>query len=275
MAVLQHTLTVPPSQLAALRSSMRDVQVSIGDYYRETARTDDPDALATRVRSCVGFIQVLNELLRKQSSGSTNRTYCALFEPPEDPRVGIVRAFKYARNLTQHVLHPVRPNPSTLIGGLTVGMRIYAVWEDVPPAAHERLKNETKDLKPDYDQCLKGEEVTRTFLDAARFFYEVCPDLVHRDANGEWTGFPLRHQASVANRLHPEEPPDEAAALTWMAQRRPGGDRRVITGSLQGADHERILYGFTFVGQRSFTPLLRDRRASQRRHHKRLSVSPR
>ena len=133
-------------------------------------------------------------------------------------------------------------------------MRIYAVWEDVSPAANERLKKPTKALRPDYDQCLKDKEVTGTFLDAARFFYEVRPDLVHRDANGEWTGFPLRHQDGVANRLHPEEPPDEAAALRWMAQRRPGGNRRVISGSLQGADHERILYGFTFVGQCSFTP---------------------
>lgn len=139
MAVLQHPLTMPPSQLGALRSAMRDVQVSIGDYYRETARTDDPDALATRVRSCVGFIQVLNELIRKQSGA--NLTYRAMFDAPEDPRVGVIRAFEYARHLTQHVLHPVRPNTSALIGGLTVGMRIYAVWEDVPLAAHGRLKD--------------------------------------------------------------------------------------------------------------------------------------
>ena len=86
---------------------MRDVQVSIGDYYRETARTDDPDALATRVRSCVGFIQVLNELLRKQSSA--NRTYGELFKPPEDPRVGIVRAFEYARHLRNTYSIPSDP----------------------------------------------------------------------------------------------------------------------------------------------------------------------
>lgn len=252
MAVLQHPLTMPPSQLGALRSAMRDVQVSIGDYYRETARTDDPDALATRVRSCVGFIQVLNELIRKQSGA--NLTYRAMFDAPEDPRVGVIRAFEYARHLTQHVLHPVRPNTSALIGGLTVGMRIYAVWEDVPLAAHGRLKDPTKVLKPDYDQYLKAEEVTGTFLDAARFFFEVCPDLVHRDANGEWTGLPLRHQAGVPNRLHPEEPLDEAAAILWLAQRRPGGDRRVISGSLRSPDGEPITYGFTFVGRCSFTP---------------------
>jgi len=231
---------------------MRDVQVSIGDYYRETARTDDPDALATRVRSCVGFIQVLNELLRKQSGA--NRVYNAMFDAPEDPRISVIRAFEYARHLTQHVLHPVRPDPSALIGGFGLGMRIYAVWEEVPSSAHGRLKDTTKVLKPDYDQNLNGEEVTGTFLDAARFFFEVCPDLVHRDTNGEWTGFPLRHQAGVPNRLHPEEPLDEAAALLWLAQRRPGGDRRVISGSLRSADDELVIYGFTFVGRCSFTP---------------------
>jgi hypothetical protein len=111
MAVLQHPLTVPLSQLGALRSAMRDVQVAIGDYYGETGRTYDPDALATRVRSCVGFAQVLNELLRKQSGA--NIDYRAMFDARQDPRVGIIQAFEYARHLTQHVLHPVRPKPST------------------------------------------------------------------------------------------------------------------------------------------------------------------
>jgi hypothetical protein len=109
-------------------------------------------------------------------------------------------------------------------------------------------------LKSYYDQYLKGEEVVGTLLDAAHFFFEVCPDLVHRDTNGEWTGFPLRHQAGVPNRLHPEEPLDEAAALLWLAQRRPGGDCRVISGSLPSADNEVIIYGFTFIGHCSFTP---------------------
>lgn len=43
------------AQLDTLRSAMRDVQVSIGAYYRETARTADPEELATTVRGAVGL----------------------------------------------------------------------------------------------------------------------------------------------------------------------------------------------------------------------------
>jgi hypothetical protein len=114
---------------------MRDIQVSVGDYYRETSRTDDPEALATRVRSCIGFVQVLNELLRKQTEAKS--AYSAMFKAPEDLRTEVIRAFEYARHLTQHVLHPVRSNPSSLIGGLNLGMRVYAVWEEVPSSAHK------------------------------------------------------------------------------------------------------------------------------------------
>lgn len=148
----------------------------------------------------------------------------------------------------------MKPEPSVLIGGFGPGMRIYAVWEEVPWSAHGRLTHATKLLKPDYDQYLKGVEVTGTFMDAARFFFEVCPDLVHRDTNGEWTGFPLRHRDGVRSRLHPEEPPDEADALMWLAQRRPGGERRIISGTMRSADDELVICGFAFVGRCSFTP---------------------
>lgn len=251
MAVLQQTLTPPRSELDALRSAMRDVQVSIGDYHRETSGTSDPDALATRVRTCVAFIQVVNELLR---NSGVHRDYRAMFKPPEDPRIGVIQAFEYVRHLMQHVLHPVRPYPSSLIGGYALGLRTYASWETVPRSAHDRLKASTQQLSPYYDQYLSGHEVTGTFLNAAQFFHDVCPDVVHRDAGGEWTGFPLDHQPGVADRLHPEEPHDHASASLWMVQRRPGGDRRVISGTMGIEDGRSVVFGFTFAGNCAFVP---------------------
>jgi hypothetical protein len=47
---------------------------------------------------------------------------------------------------------------------------------------------------------------------------------------------------------------DQAAALLWLAGRRPGGDLRVISGSLRSPDGEPVVYGLTFVGRCSFTP---------------------
>lgn len=230
---------------------MRDVQVLIGDYYRATGLTDDPDELGTRVRVCVAFVQVMNELLRKQSGVTAD--YQLLFKPPEDPHVGIIQGFEYARHLTQHVLHPVRPERRSIIGGVW-GLRTYAVWSDVPMSAHGRLKQATQKLKLHYDTHLLGREVTDTLLDAAGFFYRVCPSVVHRDGKGEWTGFPLSHQPGVAQRLHPEEPLDESKALLWMAQRPPGGDQRVIAGAFREHDSQLIVFGFTFVARCAFMP---------------------
>lgn len=103
---------------------MRDVQVSIGDYYKQSALFGaDPDDLATRVRASVSFVQVLNDLLRNEIADMDR--YCAMSEPPEDPRVGIIQAFTYVRNVMQHVLHPVLSDPTAAIGGLGLGYRTY------------------------------------------------------------------------------------------------------------------------------------------------------
>lgn len=232
---------------------MLDVQSSVADYYSRTAGFGvEADALATPVRACASFVQVLNERLRGLSNGQAD--YRSMFETPEDPRVGIILAFKYARDVSQHVPHPVRPVPSALFGGgFGLGDRTYAIWEDIPMSAHGRLKHVTQQLKPHFDRHLRGRAVTDTLLEAASFLAEVCPDIVHRQPNGEWTHFPLSHQAGVSSRLHPEEPVDHAAALAWMNSRRPGGDLRVLCGSLGGPDAS-VLFGLTFRGRCAFTP---------------------
>ena len=252
MPPLPQPLALPPSQLATLRSAMRDLQVSIGNYYRCTEGFGvEAEELATPVRSSIGFVQVLNELLRKQTSRTAE--YCAIFEPPVDPRAGIIQAFEYVRHVSQHI-DPVRPQSAATFGGAGLGFRTYATWKEVPWSVHGRLTSSTKALRPIYEQNLQDQEVVGTLLNATRFFAEVCPDVVHRQSNGEWTGFPLRHQPGVLSRLHPEEPDDQVAALAWMARRRPGGDLRVVCGSLTDDLKGSILFGLTFTNGCAFVP---------------------
>ncbi len=231
---------------------MRDIQVSIANYQRASAGFGvDAETLATPVRTLVVFVEVLNEVLCKDFSGKA--AYLSLFASPADPRVELIEAFKYVRNVGQHLIHPVAPDPTAVVGGMGLGFRTVATWQSVPPSVHARLRPSTQKLKVHFDTHLVGKDVTETVLDAARFFWEVCPDLVHRDSNFEWTGFPLRHQAGVSTRLHPEEPVDRAAALTWMATRRPGGDLRVVSGSLYDAG-DPIVFGLTLRQGCAFSP---------------------
>ena len=231
---------------------MLDVQTSIGDYYRSTATFDaSVDLLATRVRSCLSFVQVVNGLLEARPEFPD---YTAMFKPPEDPRTTVILGFEYVRNVAQHIAHPVRPDPAAAVGGIGLGYRTYATWQDIPSAAHDQLWPRTQKLKSHYDHNLRGQEVTGTLLDVTRIFAEICPDLVHRRPNGEWTGFPLSHQAGVHSRLHPEEPDDPHTALAWMASRRPGGDCRVICGSLTDSVQTPVVFGLTFVADCAFVP---------------------
>ena len=251
MPVLAVPLIPDASELDALRSAMRDIQVSIRDYYRCSAGFVDADELATPVRSCVAFIQSINDVLQHDFSKQVD--YSSMFLLPLDPRVGIIRAFTYVRNVGQHLLHPVRPDPNQVVGGIGLGCRTYATWQEIPSSIHDRLHASTQKLRPYYDNLLNGKEVTGTFLDAARLLWQVCPGIVHRMPNGEWTGFPLRHQAGVGSRLHPEEPDDEQGALAWMDSRKPGGDVRVLCGCLHESTGP-IAYGLTFTGQCAFVP---------------------
>ena len=190
---LYQPLTLPPGQLATLRSAMRDLQVSIGDYYRCSEGFGvEAEVLATPVRSSIGFVQVLNELLRKQTSRTAE--YCAIFEPPLDSRAGIIQAVEYVRHVTQHI-DPVRPQSAATFGGAwdsdsertRRGRRSHCPCMETPDVEHQGFKAYLR-------KTFRAERSSARCSMLARFFAEVCRALVDRQANGEWTGFPLRHQ---------------------------------------------------------------------------------
>ena len=231
---------------------MRDVQVSIEDFYRSsTGFGVDAEVLATPAKNAISAVQALNDLLT--NAFSQKRAYGHLFDPPLNPLAEVICAFKYVRNVAQHVIHPVEPASNAVVGGVGLGFRTFSLWPAVPVSVHAQLRPATQALQPHYQARLMGREVVETLLEAAQFFWEVCPDLVHRRADGEWTGFPLRHQAGVSSRLHPEEPIDALRAANWMDARRPGGDLRVLCGSLDGLGGP-TLFGLTFLGRCALVP---------------------
>lgn len=247
-----HLVELTPAEIPALRVAMGDVQASVSRFYADTARDADLDAA---VRSFVVNAQVVNDLLTNQATNAAD--YKALFDRARAPSPAareVINGVKYARLLAQHVLHIVRFSDSSAMVGGTFGVRRYAVWDAVPQAAHDRLTNRRKEqLKTSYDSVLRGREVVETMLDVLRFFQAVNPEIVHRDDKGEWTGFPLMSQPSVAAPLHPEEPLEVEAAWQWLNDRTPNGDARVVCGQVT-LNSTRYLCGFTFSGRHSFAP---------------------
>lgn len=245
----------PPIQIAAherqpLREAMRDVQKSVSAYYSATATGDE---LGSHVRAFLVSAQTLNDLFTNAVTDST--AYLATLDTTAQTDADLVWGIKYARNVAQHVLHIVRPSDDmTLVGG-TLGLRAYALWDEIPAAAHMKLRPGTQKLKPAYDAALRGQEVTSTMLALLRFYGRTAPSIVHRDQRGEWTGFPLMSQPGMSSPLHPEEPLDIADAWPWLNRRPPGGDARVICGqhALNGTSY---VFGHTFVGRHSFAPFV-------------------
>lgn len=245
----QALVQIPVDELPRLREAMRDVQRSVAAFYAETAR--DIDELGMRVRTFLAAAQVVNDLLTSASAAQS--TYKTLFTPPASLPVDLIQGVKYVRNVDQHVFHIVRPSDdSILIGGLH-GLRSYVVWDEIPRAAHDQLRPGTRALKSSYDTALLGKDVTATMMGVLRFYWAVDPAMVHRDARGEWTGFPLMSQPGVSGPLHPEEPSDAAAALAWLNSRQPNGDRRVVCAQVT-FEGPRYVCGFTFEGRHSFAP---------------------
>lgn len=263
MAVLTKRLHAAPNEIADLRSAMRDVQDVVAQYYDACGGFAEADDLARHVRAAIAFIQKLNDVLKSHFAGSA--AYKSLFEPPLDPGAEVVEAFRYIRNVGQHLPHPVRVDDGATFGGLGLGYRSYATWQDVPLSVDAQLRAGTRAARPYFEAHLRDQEVTQTLLDALRFFWRVCPDLADRDTKGEWIGFPLRSQPGMRHRLHPEEPTDEADALIWMRERKPGGDFRVICGITSDADgDEDTVFGVTFRGSCSFTPFFETRTQVER-----------
>lgn len=246
-------VTVGADELPALQAAMRDAQTAAADYYGQTARNSSIDDLGTPVRRFLVAAQTVNDLLTKSVSDSA--TYERITSSGSHPGAGVVRGVKYVRNVTQHLAHVIRPRDEHVLIGGVLGLRIYACWDSVPTAVHDHLHPATQRLKADYDALLSGTNVTDTMLDTLSFFSEVAPGIPHRDQRGEWTGFPLRSQPGVKDRLHPEEPTDEKDARTWLDERLPNGDVRVICGQLT-KDGMRYLFGQTFIGRFSYAPFV-------------------
>lgn len=254
-------MTVPtvvrlrPNESEPMRSAMRDVQVSIADYHRQTSGfVTDPDEYTTPVRSAVAFIQKLNDVMRTELTTGDYRTLFEARLARGDPGARTIEAFRYVRNVGQHLLHPVVPEAGAVVGNnLGLGFRTSSHWGDVPNDVHARLHEHTRALKPHYDQLIAGRSTLEPLLDACRFFAEVCPQLVHRDETGEWTGFPLRVQWGTMQRIHPDEPihnfadrvGSEDAIRRWLDARPPGGDCRWIAAKVTTSIGE-YLCGLTF-----------------------------
>jgi hypothetical protein len=202
--------TVRPrkNEIEPLQSAMRDVQVSIADYYRLTSGfIEDPAHFTTPVRATVAFIQKLNDVFRSDF-GQRDR-FKTIFRnrlAAGDRGTETIEAIRYVRNVGSHQIYPVQPSTARIVGNQRLGYRTSALWEPIPRAVHRKTHPPTQALKPHYDQHLQGQPVLDSFLDAARFFWLVCPLVVDRNEVGEWTGFPLRHQAGVDTRLHPDIP---------------------------------------------------------------------
>lgn len=245
---VQPQLRISATELDPLRVTMRDTQQAVSEYYAATGNGQD---LGRPVRAFLVAVQALNEHLSANVADSAS--YESTLTNADQSDADLINGIKYARNIAQHILHVVRPSDElTLVGG-QLGMRVYAVWDDVPADVHAKLHKGTQKLKPAYEAALLGKEVTGTMLTLLRFVHSFAPDIVHRDHRGEWTGFPLMNQPGMSVPLHPEEPLGAKLALAWLDSRRPGGDARVICGQhlLNGTSYA---FGHTFVGKHSFAP---------------------
>lgn len=242
-------VTISPDELEPFRTVMRDLQIGAATYYAHTALGED---LGSTVRSFISNCQNLNDWFINESTDAAS--YKANFSSSRHPGADVIDAMKYVRNVSQHVLHVVKPSDAvTLIGG-DLGFRIYAEWETIPENIHAKLMKRTQQLRPLYESHLQGKEVMSTMLDVLRFYSDVAPSIVHRDAKGEWTGFPLMSQPGVSTPLHPEEPVGNIQqANIWLNNRLPGGAVRVICGQATIREVQYV-YGYTFVDRLSFAP---------------------
>lgn len=248
-------VALQPHEVAPLRTTMRDLQMAVSRYYAETGHFGDDDEAAAQVRAFLTSAQQMNDSLSAALADSA--TYKALVDGPSPhPARGVIRGMKYARNVSEHVLHIVKQSaPQSMVGNSDMGFHTYSEWEEIPTSAHAKLRAGTQKLKPDYDAHFRGQEVLGVMFEVLRFYAEVVPDAMHRDARGEWTGFPLQFQPAMSTLLHPEEPSDLTDARAWLDARRPNGDLRMVAGQLA---HDGVQYvvGFTFTGQLSFGPFV-------------------
>lgn len=243
-------IVLEPQEIDVIRNFMGDVQSATSGYYAESRRGGD---LGVWVRRFLSATQALNEILQFQIKDK--ETYGNLLATGSHPSSGVIDAVKFARNVSQHILYIVRPSDDvTLVGGVH-GMRTYAVWDTIPSEIVLQLRAGTQTLESAYQSHLEGQEVTGTMLAVLRFFADVNSSIIHRDSNGEWSGFPLQDQPGVAFPLHPEEPLSPAGYEAWLNDRLPNGDCRLVLGQVT-VEGNAYLFGHTFIGNVSFAPFV-------------------
>jgi len=237
--MLPKVLSFTDSEVDALKPLMRDVQEAASAFYARTAATASVDDLGTEVRTFLSATQTLNERLFKSIADTgTYRANLAGTGLGE-----LLDAVRYVRNVTQHVLHVVRPSSDAALIGGQHGLRLYVVWDDVPVTAHSSLHPPTQALRPAFEKHLQGKNVTDTMLAVLEGIASVAPQIVHRSLSGEWSGFPLKNQPAVVGRLHPEEPTELQDAFAWLNSRAPGCDSRIAVGRVT-VDGEQLIVGY-------------------------------
>lgn len=102
---------------------MRDLQISVAEYFAETARGGE---LGRPVRNFLVAAQTLNDLLTNQVLQSESYKHLFMMRHPV---AALIEAVKFARNVVQHVLHIVRPSDEITVVDGELGMRVYAVTQ--------------------------------------------------------------------------------------------------------------------------------------------------
>lgn len=238
-------------EVKPLQSHMRDLQTAVSRYY---AATGSHASFKPELRAFITHAQTLNELLTKSIADKTS--FPTALDAMGTDAKNLINGIKYVRNVDQHLLYVVAPDPENVgIGGGRLGMRFLLVWLSVPAEVHDQLHVRTQKLRPAFEHRLVGREIAGTMMDTLRLFGMLIPTAVHRDSRNEWSGFPLMSQPGMGYPLHPEEPLDHTEVHDWLSRRPPNGDLRVALG-LRTYEGVKYLYGTTWVRGYSFAPFV-------------------
>lgn len=229
------------------------LQRAVRAYYDSTSSFVHTRDVELSLRTAVDLIQNLNELMMGSTVDAQYKRVLA-----NVARRKTIDGFKYLRNLIMHTPTPIKATPSAAFGGMATGVRTYFQWSKADPNAHAMLRPSTQKLGPTYDSDFDGGPVLESLLNALEVFASVDSKLVSRDKQGRWLEFPLRHQAGINSRIHPEEPKGRSAALAWLHDHAPGGDFRVVLSTFNSGGIE-MVGGLTFIGSWSFQSFVEDR----------------
>lgn len=163
-------VSIGTDERGPLRSASRDLQLSVSRYYAGTASGEDLGAL---VRAFISHTQTINDWLTNVIVDAAS--YKANFQSSRHVLADYIEAVKYVRNVSEHVMHIVKPDDKVRVVGGKFGMRLYARWEAIPPAVDARLRANTRALRPHYESKLQDREVMSTMMQVLRFYADIAP----------------------------------------------------------------------------------------------------